>query len=93
MIHYLPRILDSPLASRSLCKDLLLNEKNEGRDEILELTDQVQAVQADFVEEERRLPPEIQGDIEQLEYSLRELGDQYSRERSLKANQDKQPVS
>ena len=44
MIYYLPRILDSPLASRSLCKDLLHNEKSEGRDEILELTDQVQAV-------------------------------------------------
>lgn len=93
MIHYLPRILDSPIASRSLCKDLLHNEKNEGRDEILELTDQVQAVQADYLEDERRLPPEIQDDIDQLEYSLREMSDQYSRERSLKASQDKQPAS
>ena len=41
MMHYLPRIFDCPMLSRSLCKDLLHNEKNEGRDEILELTDQV----------------------------------------------------
>lgn len=93
MIYYLPKILDSPLTSRTLCKDLLLTEKNEGRDEILELTDQVQVLHAEYVDDERRLPPEIQSDIEQLEDSLRELAEQYSREKNLKASQDKQPAN
>lgn len=81
------------MLSRSLCKDLLHNEKNEGRDEILELTDQVQAAQADYAEDEDRLPPEIQSDIDQLEYSLREMAEQYNREKNLKASQEKQPAS